>query len=741
MANLLDSIKTPVINVYNFANKLIASSNFKAVGHESPGVDIVSFKYEYDDEADDKCTIRFQASHTMWLDYLDIVIGDPITVSWGYLGGLETAKRVVVIRDLKSKYGPNVMYTDVICTDIATHLKLTNSPYTSKISPIGYLKQHCSGTLDIYINSAGKDLYVQRAYEKFGESRNEVSISSINTSVPQIPYRDLSNSPTTNTIIYNEEVPVGTWHVGVQDEVRKFMEKERDINVTNKSPYTVMYEIMQVCPYGPWFVSGRDGKLLIHNRNLGGVIYKSYLYNQEPGQLLDFTPETKFEAYSKNTISHTSNNPIEKSANFLESYITILDKLRSSKDIITDKGISDGMKEKELAEWLAVYNSGYQRFKTYRVGFRQTVGGVTFKTDKFEDKNYEDPSVAKRDATNIFNPLIKGPVNPSTYLDPLDTVLFGYQYVTPLTDLDEASNVVSNATRRLQMEKEEASAIIEGDPILQNNININIGNVQSQHTGTYYIKKCSHEIAMQGYKVTLEMLKVTDDAVINLYSDNKTYTSENKLVGSPGNANNGNTIQITPLVESYRTLVSKYFPPASVDDALRIIQAESAGDPNAFRPEEDNPGGGNDSGLFQINSKWHPEVYEGGDVFNAEYNIMAASVIFKKFGWSQWTTSKIPGVLSIKPLTKGTLVVKGEDKYKKEERIFRKWNITPVIAIGKNQNPEWDSGLNIAPSKDYDIYGSFDDYMKKYPDTNAKDLIRLYKEGKLKFKESNVEDL
>lgn len=35
---------------------------------------------------------------------------------------------------------------------------------------------------------------------------------------------------------------------------------------------------------------------------------------------------------------------------------------------------------------------------------------------------------------------------------------------------------------------------------------------------------------------------------------------------------------------------------------------------------------------------------------------------------------------------------------------------------------------------------TLEEYIEKNPDTNASDLIKLYKEGKLEFDESNTED-
>ena len=71
------------------------------------------------------------------------------------------------------------------------------------------------------------------------------------------------------------------------------------------------------------------------------------------------------------------------------------------------------------------------------------------------------------------------------------------------------------------------------------------------------------------------------------------------------------------------------------------MMAESGGNPTAYRDESLNPGGGKDMGLFQINSKWHPEAWAGtNDMYNPEHNIREAARIFKESGWGQWTSAK-----------------------------------------------------------------------------------------------------
>ena len=623
MGNMNDPVKAPFIKVYNFDKRLIAST--KSVGNEGPGIHIVSMEYTYDDDNDDACNIVLQANDAKWLDYLQITREDILTVSWGYLTGPSTSNRTVVIRDIRSRYSQNGITCELKCSDMATYLKVTNSPFTENITPIDYIKQYCSGILNIEIINAGNKVYSQGAYEKEGETSDKFDIitySSPSSNVSPNKPSTYNGSPYMRSkTIYENSYELGKWFVGESDVLRKFMEKTRDLNVANKSPYTVIYEIMQLAPQGPWFISGRDNSIKIHNRNLGNNSYKVYSWAKNPYNLLEFIPETKYEAFSKNTISQIGGDPLTKSANFIDSYISVLEKARSSKDIITDSGISDNQKEKELTEWLSLYNNGYQKYKTLRRGFKVTAGGLQLPVNNFNDPYYEDKTIAKRDVTNVVNPITKGKMNPESYVDPLNAILFGYQYVTPISDLSEGNNIIENTARKLEMEKEEVKATFEGDPVLKNDINITINNVHSAHSGDYYIKKCTHKINYNGYVVEIEGFKVLDEAVISIYSDNKTYDSEVK-------------------------------------------------------------------------------------------NIKGKEVKQLKMG--------------------------AEERYKKESQIFRKWQITPIIRksimnMGSLTAGTWKFSEDNVPL-------TLEEYIEKNPDTNASDLIKLYKEGKLEFNESNTED-
>lgn len=90
-------------------------------------------------------------------------------------------------------------------------------------------------------------------------------------------------------------------------------------------------------------------------------------------------------------------------------------------------------------------------------------------------------------------------------------------------------------------------------------------------------------------------------------------------------------------VEQWRSLVAKYFPSSQINNALRVMKAESGG---TYDAEHQNRGGSVDRGLMQINSVHKDKV--GGDLqvlFDPEVNIRVASEIYKDSGWNAWSTA------------------------------------------------------------------------------------------------------
>ena len=99
-------------------------------------------------------------------------------------------------------------------------------------------------------------------------------------------------------------------------------------------------------------------------------------------------------------------------------------------------------------------------------------------------------------------------------------------------------------------------------------------------------------------------------------------------------------------VEQWRSLVAQHFPANRVEEALRIMDCESNGDPNAYNPYSGA------SGLFQfLPSTWASTApkagYGGASVFDPEANTASAAWLAARYEqldqyyWQAWSCRRV----------------------------------------------------------------------------------------------------
>jgi len=86
--------------------------------------------------------------------------------------------------------------------------------------------------------------------------------------------------------------------------------------------------------------------------------------------------------------------------------------------------------------------------------------------------------------------------------------------------------------------------------------------------------------------------------------------------------------------EDFTPLLKKYFK-ENWKIAYAIMKAESGGNPRAIGDKNLKY---YSYGLFQINRRWHK--FSKASLLNPEFNIKIASEIYKKYGFTQWSTYK-----------------------------------------------------------------------------------------------------
>lgn len=108
----------------------------------------------------------------------------------------------------------------------------------------------------------------------------------------------------------------------------------------------------------------------------------------------------------------------------------------------------------------------------------------------------------------------------------------------------------------------------------------------------------------------------------------------------------GQTWTHPPSVERWRPLVARYFPAHRVEEALRIMDCESNGDPDAYNPYSGA------SGLFQfLPSTWATTApkagWSGHSVFEPEPNVSSAAWLANRYEelgsyyWQAWSCRRV----------------------------------------------------------------------------------------------------
>lgn len=97
-------------------------------------------------------------------------------------------------------------------------------------------------------------------------------------------------------------------------------------------------------------------------------------------------------------------------------------------------------------------------------------------------------------------------------------------------------------------------------------------------------------------------------------------------------------------VGNINPLIQKYFPQDQWENALRVIQGESGGNPQAIGDKYPIKGILAPSyGLFQIRAL--PGRPAPEQLLNPEFNVAYAANLFKEQGWRPWTAARKLGLV------------------------------------------------------------------------------------------------
>lgn len=533
MADSRDPIKTPVVHIFNSNGEEIINS----LGIN--GLSVVELKYNFDDEDDDECSIKLRASSSSVLDGTTIKYGSRLIVQWGYIGGPLSAKAVVVVRDIQTKYGNNVIWVMLQCTDYVTYLKTSRGDDAEEFSILEYIEHKCSSergfSYKVVIKQFGEVVY------KHGKDKKEELSENFGTTRLAFhfnfdPYKDgfklrLKTVPVKRGKEGEEfsEIPKdGEMYDGIKSELEQFLLKKRNFTDGNRSPYQVLQDLFRYAPFGPWFVSGRGDTILIHNRNVFEEPFLYLNYQSEPGNLIDLTITSKYESFEQRTVSSPHLNPEDKIAYYEDVYLKELESTRDIEKIIFNRVLTDQQRKQELKKFLAIFRASKTHKIERQLMYYGTEGGLrkgnidTHDPNDLTGVNFT-PTYFDREGTVIYGGAkddvrmqqgvmkdygAEGIIFDPNYTPEWQNVTPFFVYLLPGATENETRDMMDNISRALEMDKVEARMIIEGDPRIISEAVVRLGNIQRIHKGDYYLKKVEHTVTENGFKVTMEAFKV-----------------------------------------------------------------------------------------------------------------------------------------------------------------------------------------------------------------------------------------
>ena len=131
-----------------------------------------------------------------------------------------------------------------------------------------------------------------------------------------------------------------------------------------------------------------------------------------------------------------------------------------------------------------------------------------------------------------------------------------------------------------------------------------------------------------------------EESIVNFIKSNM----KSNLASSASSNNAPVGSNVTPN-QNFVSLVAKYFPQDQVQNALKVIQGESGGNPQAVGDNYPIKGEIRPSyGLFQIRT--FPNRPSPEQLMDPEQNVAYAAQLYKNQGWKPWTAARKLGLVN-----------------------------------------------------------------------------------------------
>lgn len=511
---------------------------------------VVAFVYMHSEKASDSCRMTIETGDISLVDHPDLQEGQQLKVVFGYLSENITRSHLVWIWDTQVHFGDNYIRIEIVAYCKAAYMKLNSSKETFN-----------NASLDNVLDKMASDYGLDKK-DKVNETGDDPFSHNYNGQTNNIT--QFNNGQFTKVTAARDATayPLSVHKPGTLRSSQPYIEMaleplmsipairiiESILNPAESIPQAGASDAKQVermvnnSGVPNLLVEGRDADLIIKKRNLLQKAYKSYTYRSEPGYLLEFTPAIRNTEHRKAATGSTTGGWDEIGQKF---FTGLVDSTNSGEPILSDFTEVMNRKNKDNPE---------ESSPTYS---ETTADGKEISKERSSEKLESGKEwlynqyYGVRDKPEIidFSGKIKTqvPVDQVRKTFPIGTPqLFAKENLPSVetTKKDAAGKAIARQAKA-EMEINESTARILGDPELESGKIITIMNVGKKYSGNYYIVSAEHTIGPAGYIVNLTIFRngkkklAEGEALVHVDYVGREYNSEPCLPndGTPQLAN------------------------------------------------------------------------------------------------------------------------------------------------------------------------------------------------------------
>jgi len=438
---------------------------------------ITDFKYIYDEENDDECSIRFQFPSSQYCDSIFFKQDSVLIVQWGYItpGGnfIKSPERKIALRDKKTKYTDKGIQLDLECTDLISYIKnIKTNTVRENTNLVDFIKEVADGKFKATITTHGFITLIGnrgtvRSFE-FDEKKNAVSQVAVD-----------------NARFESRAIKL---------DFKKVI-KGKSLSINN-----AIKDLTSNIPDGPYIQDTTDDVLEIKARNFNQDVFKTFTYAGGTGELLNFQSKTDTRKV-KEDVKYTA-------------------RVDPKKKTVEKKEISTGN--------TAISNILSKQYGTNKEKPNQEEIDVWLQNvQNTFDYNVANPNTQKDIPELSYQRTV---ITTEAYMGRRNIIEKIRNYSLPareiLNDPDLegiiSNNKISNYSIENLQKKYEADASVIGDPyIIKGRIYL-FKNLSKDDTGLWYSVRVTHNISKGSYLTELELIKKPLPIVIADNTNTKT---------------------------------------------------------------------------------------------------------------------------------------------------------------------------------------------------------------------------